>query len=57
MHNYIDARIGNYVVLGPEQLNPPKQEEENYFQVFWKMSFDGACSKSGIGVRIVFKIS
>jgi ribonuclease HI len=46
----------NYVVLSPEQINPLKQEEENYFQGFWKMSFDGAYSKSGNGVGIVFKI-
>jgi hypothetical protein len=56
MTNYSDAGIKNYVVLSPEQINPPKQEEENYFQGFWKMSFDGACSKSRNGVGIIFKI-
>jgi hypothetical protein len=56
MENYIDAGIGNYVVLSPEQVDPLKQEEENYFQEFWKMSFDGACSKYGSGEGIVFKI-
>jgi ribonuclease HI len=43
-------------VLNPEQVDPLKQDEENYFQGFWKMSFDGACSKYGSGVGIVFKI-
>ena len=56
MHNYIDARIGNYVVLNIEQIIPPKQDEENYFQSFWKISFDGACSKSRNGAGIIFKI-
>jgi len=46
MHNYIDARIENYVVLIPEQINPLRQEEENYFQGFSKIPFDGECSKS-----------
>jgi ribonuclease HI len=55
MQNYVDVGIGNYVVFNTEQLNSPKKNEENYFQGFWKMSFDGACSKSGIGVGIVFK--
>jgi ribonuclease HI len=32
-----------------------KQKGENYFEGFWKMSFDGACSKYGSGVGIVFK--
>jgi hypothetical protein len=31
LENYIDVRIGNYVVLSPEQVNPLKQEEEDYF--------------------------
>jgi ribonuclease HI len=31
------------------------QNEDNRFQGFWKMSFDGACYKSGVGVGIVFK--
>jgi ribonuclease HI len=37
-------------------MNSPKQNEDNTFQGFWKMSFDGACSKSGIRVGVVFKI-
>jgi hypothetical protein len=55
MQDYIDVGIGNYVVLDPEHPNISKQEGENYFEGFWKMSFDGACSKSGSGVGIVFK--
>ena len=38
--NYIDVGIANYVVLIPEQVIPPKQEEEKYFQGFQKMVFD-----------------
>jgi hypothetical protein len=33
-----------------------KKKNENYFKVYWKMSFDGACSKSGNGAGIIFKI-
>jgi ribonuclease HI len=55
MQNYVDVGIGNYVVFSTEQINPLKQDEESFFQGFWKMSFDGTCSKSGNGVGIVFK--
>jgi hypothetical protein len=55
--NYIDVGIGNYVVLNIDQMNLLKQNEENIFQGFWKMSLDGACSKYGIRVGIFFKIS
>jgi hypothetical protein len=56
MRNYLDVGMGNYVVFYSEQLNIPKQEKENYFQGYWKMSFDGACSKSRNGAGIIFKI-
>jgi hypothetical protein len=56
MKNYIDVGIINYVVLSPKKINPLKKEEENHFQGFWKMSFDGACSKYGNGVGIIFQI-
>jgi hypothetical protein len=55
MQDYIDVRIENYVVLDPEQPSISKQEGDNYFEGFWKMSFDGACSKSRSGLAIVFK--
>jgi hypothetical protein len=55
MQNYIDVGIGNYVVLNIEKVNSPKQDEDNIFQGFWKISFDGACSKSSIKVGVVFK--
>jgi ribonuclease HI len=55
MQNYVDVGIGNYVVFNKELFNSPKKNEESFFQGFWKMSFDGSCSKSGIGVGIVFK--
>jgi len=48
MHNYIDARIGKYIVFNTDQMNYPRQNEDNTFQGFWKMSFNGACSKFGI---------
>jgi ribonuclease HI len=38
-------------------MNSPKKNEENPFQSFWKMEFDGASFKSRIRVGIVFKIS
>jgi hypothetical protein len=55
MQDYIDVGIGNYVVLDQEQTNISKQEVKNYFEGFWRMSFDGACCSSGSGVGIVFK--
>jgi len=55
MKNYVNARIGNYVVFSTKQINSFKQDGESYFQGFWKMSFHGACSKSGNGVDIIFK--
>jgi len=53
--DYIDAGIGNYDVLHTEHPNISKQEGENSFEGFWKMFFDGACSKFGSGVGIVFE--
>jgi len=55
--NYFDVGIGNYVVFKKQQMNSLEQNEKNYFQGFWKMSFHGACFKSGIGVGNVFKIT
>jgi ribonuclease HI len=55
MQDYIDVGIGNYALFDEEYHNISKQEGENYFEGFWNMSFDGACSKSGSGVEIVFK--
>jgi ribonuclease HI len=55
MRNYLDVGMGNYVVFDSEQLNIPKQEKENDFQGYWRMSFDGACSKYGNGAGIIFK--
>jgi ribonuclease HI len=56
MENYVDVGIGNYVVFIIEKINLPKHEEQNSFQGFWRMSFDGACSKSGNVDGIIFKI-
>jgi hypothetical protein len=55
MNKYIDAGIGNYDVLNTKQIDHLKEDENYSFQGFWKMSFDGACSKSRNGVGIVFK--
>jgi hypothetical protein len=54
MRNYLDVGMGNYDVFDSEQLNIPKQEKENSFQGYWRMSFDGACSKFRNGARILF---
>jgi hypothetical protein len=56
MQHYVGVGIGNYVVFSTEQISLPKHDEENSFQGFWKMSFDGACSKYGNGADIVLKI-
>jgi len=56
MQNYVDVGIGNYVVFSTKQISFPKRQEQDYFQGFWKFSFDGACSKFGNGVGIIFKI-
>jgi len=50
-------KLGIMFFFSIEQISLPKHDEENSFQGFWKMSFDGACSKYGNGVGIVFKIS
>jgi len=55
MENSIDVGIKNYDVLSLEQIIPPEKEEENSFQGFWKMSFNGSYSKSRSGVGIIFK--
>jgi ribonuclease HI len=55
MENYIDAWIINYAILIPEKIIPPENKDENYYQGFWNMSFDGACFKSGSGVGNFFK--
>jgi hypothetical protein len=34
LKNCIDVEIRNYVVLSPEKIHPPNQEEENSFQGF-----------------------
>jgi ribonuclease HI len=37
-------------------MSSPRQNEDYTFQGFWKILFDGAYSKSGVGFGIVFKI-
>jgi hypothetical protein len=57
MRNYLDVGMGNYVVFDSEQICTQEQiKEQDSFQGYWKMSFDGACSKSGNGAGIIFKI-
>jgi hypothetical protein len=56
VQDYIDVGIGNYAVLDPKHPSISKQEGDNSFDVFWKMSFVDACSKSRSGLGIFFKI-
>lgn len=51
MQSCIVLGIGKYVVLDTEYI---KKSEGNIFHGLWKMSFDGACSNSVIGVWIIF---
>jgi len=46
----------NYVVFYSGQPIISKHKNENPFQGYSKMSFYGACSKSGNGAGIIFKI-
>jgi hypothetical protein len=48
--------IGNCDVVSTKQISLPKHDAKNYFQGFWKISYDGGCSKSRNGVGVVFKI-
>jgi hypothetical protein len=61
MEDYIDVRIGNYVILDIDhnKILDEFQDAENQeclFKGYWKMSFDGACSRYGNGVGIVLMI-
>jgi ribonuclease HI len=58
MEDYIDVGIGNYVILDMEHNEILEQvqglgNQDCLFEGYWRMSFDGACSKSGNGVGIV----
>jgi hypothetical protein len=54
---YLDDGMENYVVFDSEYIfTQDKLKEKNYFQGYWKMSFDGAWCKSGSGAGIIFKI-
>jgi ribonuclease HI len=57
MEDYIDTEIGNYAILEMEHSEilekvQDMENQENLFEVYWRMSFDGACSSSGSGVGI-----
>jgi hypothetical protein len=57
MEDYIDVGIGNCVILDMEHNESIEQVQATYNQeclleIYWRMSFDGACSSSGNGVRI-----
>jgi hypothetical protein len=54
MENYIDVGIGNYVILYMEHNEILEKVKDSYnqeylFEGYWRMSFDGACSKSKNG--------
>ena len=54
MEHYIDVGIGNYAILDMEhnEILEQVQDRENqefFFEGYWRMSFDGACSKSRNG--------
>jgi ribonuclease HI len=58
MKYYIDARIGNYAILDMEhgeilEKIQDTDNKEHLFEGYWRMSFDGACSRSRSGVGIV----
>jgi hypothetical protein len=51
MEDYIDVGIKNYVILDMEQIEILEQiqcmeNQENSFEGYWRMSFDGAFSSS-----------
>jgi hypothetical protein len=61
MENHIDDKIGNYVILDMEHNEILEKvqglgNQECLFEGYWRMSFDGACSKYGNGVGIVLLI-
>jgi hypothetical protein len=58
MEYYIDAGIGNYAILDMEQMEILEkiydtENQENSFEGYWRMSFDGSCSSSESEVGIV----
>jgi ribonuclease HI len=57
MEYYIDTRIEKYAILDMEQIEDLEKtqdmkNQENQFEGYWRMSFDGAFSRSRIGVGI-----
>jgi ribonuclease HI len=58
MEDYIDVKIGNYVILDMKHNKSLEQvqglgNQECLFEGYWRMSFNGTYSKSGNGVGIV----
>jgi hypothetical protein len=58
MEDYIDVGIGNYAILHMEHIEILEkiqymENQENSFEGYWRISFDGACSSSGSGVGVV----
>jgi hypothetical protein len=60
MVDYIDVGIGNYVILDMEKIEildkiQDMKNQEQLFEGYWRMSFNGACSssKSGVGIVLV----
>ena len=55
MQDYIDVGIGNYAILDLEQSENLKQEGDSFTR-FWRMSFDGACSRSRNMLELYLKV-
>ena len=58
MEDYINVGIRNYVILDMEYIEDMEkiqdmENQKHQFEVYWRMSFDGACSSSRSGVGIV----
>jgi hypothetical protein len=58
MKDYMDVGIGNYAILDMEQNEILERvqglgSKEFFFEGYWRISFNGACSKFGNRVGIV----
>jgi hypothetical protein len=57
MEDYIDVGIGNYAILDMEHIEilekiQDTENQEHLFEGYWRMSFDGACSSSGVELEL-----
>jgi hypothetical protein len=54
MEDYIDIGIENYAILDMEHNESLEkiqdmENQESLFEGYWRISFDGSCSRSGSG--------